>query len=158
TFLCEEEASVTIDRSLLRHAANLDKLITETGKDASDNPLPISLPRVTKETAEEMILWLEEHKDDPEWVEKKDEENKIEDIPDYDKQKFDAIDKQVLYGLIIASELLDIKGLFDSTCKIVAGKLNGKTVEEMREYLEVECDFTEEELAEIQKENEWCNS
>ncbi|GMR61215.1 hypothetical protein PMAYCL1PPCAC_31410, partial [Pristionchus mayeri] len=158
TFTTEETESVTIERDLLRHAANLDKLISETGRDASNNPLPIHLPRVTKETMDALIAWFNEHKDDADWVEKKDEDNKIEDIPDYDKQTFDAIDQQILYGLIIAAELLDIKPLFDSTCKVVAGKLNGMTVEQMREYLDVECDFTEEELKTIREENEWCNS
>ena len=35
--------------------------------------------------------------------------------------------------------------------------LKGKTPEQIREAFNIECDFTPEELAQVQKENQWAD-
>ena len=55
-----------------------------------------------------------------------------------------------------AANYLDIKGLLDVTCKTVANMIKGKTPEEIRKTFNIKNDFTEEEEAQVHKENQWC--
>ncbi|KAF0038439.1 hypothetical protein F2P81_008923 [Scophthalmus maximus] len=57
---------------------------------------------------------------------------------------------------IAAANYLDIKGLLDVTCKTVANMIKGKTPEEIRKTFNIKNDFTEEEEAQVRKENQWC--
>ena len=56
----------------------------------------------------------------------------------------------------MAADYLDIKGLLDVTCKTVANMIKGKTPEEIRKTFNIKNDFTEEEKAQVCKENQWC--
>ncbi|XP_045140976.1 S-phase kinase-associated protein 1 [Echinops telfairi] len=56
----------------------------------------------------------------------------------------------------VAANYLDIKGLLDVTCKTVANMIKGKTPEEIRKTFNIKNDFTEEEEAQVRKENQWC--
>lgn len=60
-----------------------------------------------------------------------------------------------LHDLLLVAHLLDIKGLFDITCRKVADMLKGKTSEEMRQILNIRNDFTEEEDKAIKEQNPW---
>lgn len=51
---------------------------------------------------------------------------------------------------------MDIKGLVEVPCKSLAIMLKGKTVEELREILNVPEDLTPEEKEKMRKENESC--
>ena len=54
-------------------------------------------------------------------------------------------DENTFYDLMNATDILDIKVLRSLCCKSVAHSLRGKTVEQMREMLGIEGDFTPEE-------------
>ena len=87
-----------------------------------------------------------------------DDENKekcTDDIPVWD-QEFLKVDQGTLFELILAVNYLDIKGLLDVTCKTVANMIKGKTPEEIHKTFNIKNDFTEEEEAEVCKENQWC--
>uniref|UniRef100_A0A8I5NMQ8 S-phase kinase-associated protein 1 n=1 Tax=Papio anubis TaxID=9555 RepID=A0A8I5NMQ8_PAPAN len=55
-----------------------------------------------------------------------------------------------------AANYLNIKGLLDVTCKTVANMIKGKTPEEIHKTFNIKNDFTEEEEAQVRKENQWC--
>ncbi|EHA98526.1 S-phase kinase-associated protein 1 [Heterocephalus glaber] len=56
----------------------------------------------------------------------------------------------------IATNYLEVKGLLDVTCKTVANMIKGKTSEEICKIFNIKNDFTEEEEAQVRKENQWC--
>ena len=82
-------------------------------------------------------------------------EKRPDDIPVWD-QEFLKADQGTLFELILAADYLDIKGLLDVTCKTVANMIKGKTPEEIRKTFNIKNDFTEEEEAQVRKENQWC--
>ena len=45
----------------------------------------------------------------------------------------------------------------DVSTLMVADSPKGKTPEQIREAFNIECDFTPEELAQVQKENQWAD-
>uniref|UniRef100_A0A0E0LJM2 SKP1-like protein n=1 Tax=Oryza punctata TaxID=4537 RepID=A0A0E0LJM2_ORYPU len=77
-----------------------------------------------------------------------------EDLKNWDKE-FVNIEVKPLHDLLLAAHFLDIKGLFDITCRKVADMLKGKTSEEMRQILSIPNDFTEEEHKAIKENNPW---
>lgn len=66
------------------------------------------------------------------------------------------VDQGTLFELILAANYLDIKGLLDVTCKMVANMIKGKTPEEIRKTFNIKNDFTATEEEQVRKENEWC--
>ncbi|KAG1754404.1 S-phase kinase-associated protein 1A-like protein [Suillus lakei] len=76
------------------------------------------------------------------------------DISEWD-QKFITVDQEMLFEIILAANYLDIKSLLDVGCKTVANMIKGKTPDEIRRLFNIVNDFTQEEEAQIKKENEW---
>jgi S-phase kinase-associated protein 1 len=77
-----------------------------------------------------------------------------EDLKNWDKE-FVNMEVKPLHDLLLVAHLLDIKGLFDITCRKVADMLKGKNSEEMRQILNIRNDFTEEEDKAIKEQNPW---
>ncbi|KAI3949287.1 hypothetical protein MKW98_023224 [Papaver atlanticum] len=71
----------------------------------------------------------------------------------WDKEFFKAIDDtQMIFDLINASNYLNIKSLQDSACDEAAERMKDMTVEDARELLRLENDFTPEEEAKLRQE------
>ncbi|SPN79266.1 E3 ubiquitine ligase SCF complex Skp1 subunit [Cedratvirus Zaza IHUMI] len=78
------------------------------------------------------------------WINKK-EEDKF--WPSYEKHD--------IFAILMASDYFDMDDLLKEGAKYVADFTKGMTVEQLREYYEKEDDFTDEERAEIERENKW---
>ena len=118
------------------------------------------MPNVVGSVLEKVIEWCDKHKDEAmptEDGEEKDlNEDSLDKIPKWDEDFF-AVDQALVFELILAANFLDIKGLLNLGCKIVAKMIRGKTPEEIRKHFNIKNDFTTEEEEKIKKENEWCN-
>lgn len=60
-----------------------------------------------------------------------------------------------LFDIILAANYLDIKTLLDAACVAVAGKIKGKSPDEIRHTFGIENDFTPEEEEAVRTENQW---
>merc|ERR1711924_457983 len=60
-----------------------------------------------------------------------------------------------LFDMILAANYLDIKPLLDLSTAKVASLIKNKTVPEIREFFNIENDFTPEEEMQIMEENKW---
>jgi S-phase kinase-associated protein 1 len=69
--------------------------------------------------------------------------------------EFVQLDHVVLFDLISAANFLDIKSLYDLTCKTVADMMNGKTPEQIREMFNIVNDYTPQEEEAICSEHPW---
>ena len=107
-----------------------------------------------------VIEWCKKHKDESIPTQEKEEkdlnEQSLDLIPKWDEDFFN-VDQALVFELILAANYLDIKGLLNLGCKIVAKMIRGKTPEEIRKHFNIKNDFTPEEEEKIRKENEWCN-
>ncbi|XP_036717267.1 S-phase kinase-associated protein 1-like [Balaenoptera musculus] len=120
--------------------------------DEGDDPVP--LPNVHAAILKKVTQRCTHHKVDPPPEDDENKEKRTDDIPAWD-QEFLKVDQGALFELILAANYLDIKGLLDVTCKTVANMIKGKT-EEIRKTFNIKNDFTEEEEAQVRKENQWC--
>lgn len=63
---------------------------------------------------------------------------------------------RALYPLILASNFLDFKALYDVACKAVAGRLVAlKSGQQMRDLLGVPADLSQEDEAAATRNNQW---
>ena len=68
---------------------------------------------------------------------------------------FCNMEKKHLFEIILAANFLDYNRLLEITCFTVAKYIKGKTVEQIRQTFGIVNDFTEKELEDIKKENDW---
>ncbi|KAI5096406.1 S-phase kinase-associated protein 1 [Silurus meridionalis] len=144
-----------VDVEIAKQSVTIKTMLEDLGMDDEGDDDPVPLPNVNAAILKKVIQWCTHHKDDPPPPE--DDENKekrTDDIPVWD-QEFLKVDQGTLFELILAANYLDIKGLLDVTCKTVANMIKGKTPEEIRKTFNIKNDFTEEEEAQVRKENQW---
>ena len=68
-----------------------------------------------------------------------------------------STDNDTLYHLTLAANYLDISPLLDLCSARIASFIKDKTVEQIRENLNIVCDFTPEEEAIVREENKWAD-
>ena len=146
-----EQQVFTVDREIAEMSGTIKNIL----EDCPVLEAPIPLPTSAK-ILEKVIEYCIYHRDNPETVEEKPEDQyRTDNISDWDK-KFCSVDQPVLFELIIAANFLDIKPLLDVTCKTVANMIKGKTPQEIRDTFGIKNDFTPEEEEQVRKENLWC--
>ncbi|KAG8709911.1 hypothetical protein FRC09_000403 [Ceratobasidium sp. 395] len=123
---------------------------------ASEEPIPV--PNVSSPVMRKVLEYCEYHRNDPLPSQRTDNDDprrrQMFEIGEWD-QKFIQVDREMLFEIILAANFLDIQDLLDVSCKTVAGLIKNKTPEEIRKLFNIVDDFTPEEQAQIQKENEW---
>ena len=60
-----------------------------------------------------------------------------------------SVDKNTLFEIVMAANYLNIPSLLELSSAAVAAQMKGQSVDFVRDYFEVQNDFTEEELAQI---------
>ncbi|KAH6928323.1 hypothetical protein HPB50_014269 [Hyalomma asiaticum] len=107
-----------------------------------DNPdEEISLPNVTGPILRKIVKWANHHKDDPPPPEEDpNTEKRTDDISHFDAELL-KVDQSTIFEIILAANYLDIQGLLDTACKVVANMIKGKTPEEVRKHFNIINDF-----------------
>uniref|UniRef100_A0A8C6T7B0 S-phase kinase-associated protein 1 n=1 Tax=Neogobius melanostomus TaxID=47308 RepID=A0A8C6T7B0_9GOBI len=121
-----------VDVEIAKQSVTIKTMLEDLGMDDEGDDDPVPLPNVN-------AAILKKTTPSPEDDENK--EKRTDDIPVWD-QEFLKVDQGTLFELILAANYLDIKGLLDVTCKTVTFNIKN--------------DFTEEEEAQVRKENQWC--
>lgn len=143
----------TIDSDVIRQSQTIDNMMQDLPEQGDDEAIP--LPNVNGNILQKVIEWCKHHKNDPPAQEDDETEKRTDDIPSWD-QEFLKVDQGTLFELIMAANYLDIKRLLDLCCKNIANMIKGKTAEEIRKTFNIKNDFTEEEEAQVRRENQWC--
>uniref|UniRef100_A0A2K6SEA7 S-phase kinase-associated protein 1 n=1 Tax=Saimiri boliviensis boliviensis TaxID=39432 RepID=A0A2K6SEA7_SAIBB len=122
-----------VDVEIAKQSVTIRTMLEDLGMDDEGADDQVPLPNVNVAILKKVIQWY--------------------DIPVWD-QEFLKVDQGTLFELILAANYLNIKGLLDVTCKTVANMIKGKTPEEIRKIFNIKNDFTEEEEAQVCKENQ----
>ncbi|KAK1309059.1 SKP1-like protein 1A [Acorus calamus] len=78
-----------------------------------------------------------------------------EELEAWDKYFVMNMDNHELFEVIMGTNYMVVQGLMDLACQRVADMVKDLSIEEVRVFFGVENDFTEEEEAEIRRQNEW---
>jgi len=152
-----DQQEITVDVAVIKQSKIIWQMLQDIGDQAeADEQLPI--PNVSHAILKKIIEWCEKHKDDAPTTE--DDVNDTEHKPSQEVPKWDSeflkVDQGTLFEIILAANYLDISKLLDYACMTVADQIRGKTPDEIRKHFNIKNDFTEEEMEQIKKENEWC--
>lgn len=127
-------------------AASLPQLVSNMIEDdCTTNGVP--LPNVASKVLAKVIEYCVKHAAAAEDEEK--------ELKSFDAEFMIDVDKNMLYGLLLASNFLNIKSLLDLCCQHTANLIKGKSPEQIRKEFGIKNDFTPEEEEEIRKENTW---
>lgn len=118
-----------LDADYARHSGWIRSILEESGN--LDRQDLISLRTVNGVVLRKVIDWLVHHKDD---LTEGDEEmeEKSEHLLTWDKEFFD-VEKEMLIDLVLAANLLDIRGLLEESCRAVADLIGSRSPTEIRE-------------------------
>ena len=144
----------SVDITIARQSVTIRTMLEDLGMDLeNDSNEAVPLPNVSGPVLSKVLDWATQHKDDGKT--KSTPEDSV--TREYDADFFKGIDSKMMFDIILAANYLEIKDLLDLGTKTVADSLRNKSPEEIRKEFKIECDFTEEELAQVKKENEWAD-
>ena len=129
-----------IDGKIATLSGLLVDFVNEDEDGDKDEPIPLA--NVTSDVMKKVIEWAEHHKDDP-TQDKKEEEQRLDDIISVWDANFMKVDQGMLFSLILAANYLKIDGLLDLGCKTVANMVKGKTPDEIRVLFKIRTDLTD---------------
>ncbi|KAH7687495.1 S-phase kinase-associated protein 1 [Dioscorea alata] len=114
--------------------------------DQDENDQVITVSNVTAEVLAVIIQYCNKHADVDD-----------EEVAKWDEEFMKNIDINMHYKLILASDYLEIKSLFDLTCKTLGDmiKANNKSPQALRGILNIQNDLTPEEEEALARENYW---
>jgi len=147
-----------IDVSIAKLSTTIRDMLEHLGMDElendSDNLLP--LPNIEGNVLKKVIEWAENHKTEksPKVI----ETDKIYWYPlsPFNQNFIDTMELKMVFDVILAANYLDIEDLLSLGTKAIADRIKKcKDAEEIRQVFNVQNDFTEEELEQVKKENEW---
>ena len=135
-----KEFSVQMD--IARKSVTIKTMLEDLGLDDNYNGEPVPLPNVNGEILQKVIEWCTKHRDDA-----MDAFTGIsmDEIPEWDEKTFfnEGKDLKMLFDLILAANYLEIKGLLDIGCKIVAKMIqNCGNAEKIRETFNITPDVS----------------
>ncbi|XP_038692898.1 SKP1-like protein 1A [Tripterygium wilfordii] len=146
TLISSDGESFEMDETVALEAQTIKHMI-EDG--VSEGGIPT--PNVTSKILAKVIEYCKKH------VESKsaDDGSRSDDELKAWDTEFMKVDQRTVFELALAANYLNIKGLLELTCQTAADMIKEKTPEEVRTIFNVENDFTEEEEAEIRRDNYW---
>lgn len=135
-----------VDESVALQSQTIAHLIED---ECAKNQVPLA--NVTSQILVKVVEYCERHVGDGASL----TEEEKEDLKKWDAE-FVNIDQSTIFDLILASNYLNVKSLFDLTCRTIADQIAAcNSADEVREKFQIENDFTPEEEEEIRRENQW---
>ena len=111
-----------------------------------DNEIP--LPEIKRSILDKIIEYCTYiHTHQPQEIEKPLKSSQLSDCVSQWYADFIDVDQEILFELTLAAKIMDIKSLLDLTCAKISSHTKGMTNSEIREYYNIEKDFTAEEEA-----------
>ena len=149
--LCKDGEVLEVPVALASNSELIATIIEDRGTDED-----ILLDPVDKPTMEKVIVFMEhlaEHS--PPEIEKPLPSTDFSQVVGAWYADYVNIETEKLFALVLAANYLDIKPLLELSCAKVASDIKGRSVPEIRQYFNIENDFTPEEEERMMEENRW---
>ncbi|CAL9248847.1 unnamed protein product [Arabidopsis halleri] len=150
-----DDESFEVDEAVARKLQIIAHMIDD---DCANKAIP--LQNVTGKILAMVIEYCKKHvndvdSDDIEAISENVDEEAKNELVAWDAEFMKNIDMDTIFNLLLAANYLNVKGLLDLTSQTIADYIKVMTPEKVREFFNIENDFTPEEEEEIRKENEW---
>jgi S-phase kinase-associated protein 1 len=148
-----------LPRPAAEHSAVVRMLLKDLGEEKGtfDAIIPIKID-VSDECLAKVFEWATHWANEP----KPSDDDKPDitkgtpvEFSPWDEEFFSTVDQDMLYEILLATNYLEIKGLYDLACQTVVNMIRGKNTEEIRQILNLKSDFTKEEEEAVRRETAW---
>ena len=137
----------------------------EAAKSADGQSFQVDVPKLDHALLERAIAWVKDHKDTPTtgddgyaWpVDEITNERRHAKLLEADRAMLENKPLEFYIPLLDAAHYLGIETLRWAVSQCIAQQLKGKTVDEMRAFLNEPDDLSPEEKEQIRKEDVWAN-
>jgi S-phase kinase-associated protein 1 len=148
----EDNVKFSIEHYNIIKCSEFLKDIVSDYEEEDDIEIPLSIDSKTFQKILEYMTYIVENK--PSEIEKPMKKNFRNYVS---KWEFDFINVSIeeLEKIINSSNYLNIKCLLNLSCAFLVSKIQNKKIEEIREILNIENDFSPEEEEKIKLENKW---
>ncbi|KAH7708523.1 S-phase kinase-associated protein 1 [Aphelenchoides avenae] len=160
TCVTSDNEKIEVDVDVLRLSHTFDTMYRDLGlEESGEFPGDYPVKEINARIFRKVVEWCTEHKGQPDPVIDQDlntRERKWFTLSEYEKA-FLNVPVNELEELVMAANYLDIKSLYHYGCQSIAARIKAMNPDEIRALFGIEDDFTEEEKAELRKQNPWCN-
>ena len=152
---CSEDEVISVNKAHAEHSTLIKGLIDDGGAEDPDTPLPI--PQVTASVMNkcmDFVALMGVVGAEPE-IEQPLPSNDLAQHVDqrYAEYITKDVDQALLFDIVLAANYLDIKPLLKLGSAKIASLIKGKSIEEIRQFFQMDNDFTPEEEQRIREEN-----
>ena len=152
---CAEDELIDVNKAHAEHSTLIKGLIDDGGAEDPDQPLPI--PQVSAAVMNkcmDFVALMQVVGQEPE-IEQPLPSNDLAQHVDqrYAEYITKDVDQALLFDIVLAANYLDIKPLLKLGSAKIASLIKGKSIEEIRQFFQMDNDFTPEEEQRIREEN-----
>lgn len=141
--------------------ARMSELVKETlgdddDEEAEDQTREIPLPNVSTDVLKKVIEFCSHYQLEEEMtpIQTPLRSPKLDELVQEWYAGFVHVPRNMLFDLVAAANFMDIKPLLDLTCLAVSILIKGKSATELREMFNLSADFSTEEEAQVNRENQ----
>ena len=154
---CADDEVIDVDKEDAMQSSLIKGLIDDGSADDPDTPLPVT--QVSAATMGKCMIFVEHCRttnSEPE-IESPLPSNDLSQHVEawFNTYITDDVDQALLFDIVLAANYLDIKPLLKLGSAKIASLIKGKSIEEIRQFFQMENDFTPEEEANIREENQF---
>jgi S-phase kinase-associated protein 1 len=167
TLFTRDNCEIPVSLEAAKQSVVLRTMLEEVGYTEAGAGIPIPIPAADGKTMEKVVEWCEHHRNDPIVAEKDGDEglNQIRNepgyettIPEWDAKFLEAADGPMIKEILKAADYLEIPLLEHYTVRIIADRIRGMSTQQMRDFFNIESDYTPEEEEEAKNVNSWVGS
>ena len=141
--MCKDGEVLEVDVETAKLSVLINGLIEDGG---TEDDIPIN--QVNKPIMKKVIEFCEHMREHaPPEIEKPLSSTDLSQVVDQWHADYVNVDQETLFEVVMAANYLDIKPLLELSCAKVASLIKGKSVQEIRQFFNIENDFTPEEEA-----------
>lgn len=118
-----------VARNIAEMSETVKSLLSELPETTGDQEVPLT--NVDGATLEKILEWAKHHIVHPDPPTSDADKYRTDNISDWDKA-FMTVDMDMLFGLVMAANWLDMRALLELGCKTIANMIKGSTPEEVR--------------------------
>lgn len=138
TLQSADKQIIKVDYDIINISSTIRIMAEDLGAGKDDDKV-IPLTKIEGDILKKVITWTTYHRGEPE------PQGIDVNITDWDRE-FLKLGQSTLFKLIVAANVLGIKGLFNMTCKTVAEMIEGKSAGEIRDLFNIENDLSRDEM------------
>lgn len=119
-------------------SVTMKNLLDDVTADPTTGKVTVPLPNIDFGTMQRIATYMKYHVANPEEHLNYRAGKTCDDMGTWDRDFCKSMNNNVLLHVVLAANYLDMQDLLELTCRFIAGKIKGKTPDEIREELKLE--------------------